>query len=310
MPQAQVQTEPDLGAQYRIVEAVVSRAVRISPSLMRITFGGEELRGLSSGGRDQSLTLFLPRPGEDTPLVPPEFDAEWYTRWRALPHDRRAIMRSYTVRSQDPVSHELDIDFVLHGVDGQASHPVGPAWAARAVPGDRVTLLGPALADNRSVAFLPPPDATRIILAADETALPAVGGILEWLPAGAKVQAWVEVPDVRDLQTIETAADVHIEWLVRQPGRRPGTAVVDAIRAAEPAPAEPASTEPPPAEPASTEPDPGLYVWIAGESTLVKTLRRHFVRDLGLHRSRVAFVGYWRLGASEEQLRVERETEG
>ncbi|NUP51357.1 MAG: siderophore-interacting protein [Catenulispora sp.] len=288
--EAGTEAEADLGAQYRIVEAVVTRAVRISPSLMRITFGGEQLReGLRSGGRDQSLTIFFPRPGEDIPLVPLEFDEGWYGRWRALPLGRRAIMRSYTVRSQDPVSRELDVDFVLHGEHGSAPSGPAAAWAADAAPGDRVMLLGPALAANRSIAFLPPPDATRIILAADETALPAVGGILEALPAGTPVQAWVEVPDVGDLQQIATAADAEVAWLVRQPGGRPGTAVAEAVRAAMP------------------DVDDLAYVWIAGEAGLVRTLRRHFVRDLGLDRSRVAFTGYWRLGATEEQLRTERE---
>lgn len=155
-----------------------------------------------------------------------------------------------------------------------------------------MTLLGPALAANRSIAFLPPDDATRIVLAADETALPAVGGILEALGAGTEVRAWVEVPDAGDIQHIETAASAEVQWLVRRPGQRPGTAVAEAVRAA---------------EAAGAGAEDGRYVWIAGESSLVKTLRRHFVRECGLERSRVAFVGYWRLGASEEQLRTERE---
>ena len=285
-------TEAGLAAQYRVVEAVVTRVVRISPSFMRITFGGEEVRGLESGGRDQSLTVFFPRPGEGAPLVPHDFDESWYGRWRALPHDRRAIMRSYTVRSQDAASREVDVDFVLHGVHGGDAPGPAAEWAARAVPGDRVTLLGPALAANRSIAFGPPDDATRIVLAADETALPAVGGILEALAAGTEVRAWVEVPDAGDIQDIETAASAEVQWLVRRPGQRPGTAVAEAVRAA---------------ESAGAGAEGGRYVWIAGESSLVKTLRRHLVRECGLERSRVAFVGYWRLGASEEQLRTERE---
>jgi NADPH-dependent ferric siderophore reductase len=43
----------------------------------------------------------------------------------------------------------------------------------------------------------------------------------------------------------------------------------------------------------------GFYAWIAGESAAVKTLRRLLVRDHGIDRSRVAFMGYWRLGRSE-----------
>jgi NADPH-dependent ferric siderophore reductase len=45
------------------------------------------------------------------------------------------------------------------------------------------------------------------------------------------------------------------------------------------------------------------YVWIAGESGQVKALRRHFVGERGFDRRRVTFVGYWRQGLSEEQLR-------
>jgi NADPH-dependent ferric siderophore reductase len=44
-------------------------------------------------------------------------------------------------------------------------------------------------------------------------------------------------------------------------------------------------------------------VWIAGESGQVKALRRHFVGERGFDRRRVTFVGYWRQGLSEEQLR-------
>ena len=42
-----------------------------------------------------------------------------------------------------------------------------------------------------------------------------------------------------------------------------------------------------------------LYAWIAGESRVVTGLRRALVRDLGLDRRQVAFMGYWRLGRAE-----------
>ena len=41
-----------------------------------------------------------------------------------------------------------------------------------------------------------------------------------------------------------------------------------------------------------------LYAWIAGESSLVTGLRRALVKDLGIDRHQVAFMGYWRLGVS------------
>jgi NADPH-dependent ferric siderophore reductase len=37
---------------------------------------------------------------------------------------------------------------------------------------------------------------------------------------------------------------------------------------------------------------------------MVKQLRRHLVGERGIDRRRVTFVGYWRRGMSEEQLRT------
>ena len=43
----------------------------------------------------------------------------------------------------------------------------------------------------------------------------------------------------------------------------------------------------------------GLYAWLAGEAGMVKALRRRLVRDLGVPRHSVAFMGYWRRAAAE-----------
>ena len=40
------------------------------------------------------------------------------------------------------------------------------------------------------------------------------------------------------------------------------------------------------------------YAWIAGESWMVKALRRSLVTELGLDRDQVAFMGYWREGVA------------
>ncbi|HEX8498591.1 MAG TPA: SIP domain-containing protein [Actinomycetales bacterium] len=42
-----------------------------------------------------------------------------------------------------------------------------------------------------------------------------------------------------------------------------------------------------------------MYAWVAGEATVVRTLRRHLVGACGLDRSRVAFMGYWREGRAD-----------
>ncbi|MFD7713743.1 siderophore-interacting protein [Streptomyces sp. NPDC059786] len=286
-----------VAAPFRFFSLQVVRTRRLGPSLTRISFAGPELHAFRSGGRDQSLSLFLPQPGQSEPVVPLELGDGWWQGWRELPDDVRAVMRSYTLRSlrRDALGRttEVDIDFVLHGVtaaeaDAAAPEdtavPAGPAsrWAARAAAGDRVLVLGPAVEDNTAIRFRPPADAGPLLLWADETALPAAAAILESLPAGTRARVWLEVGHAGDVQPLPTAADAEVTWLVRADGAPSG---LDAIRAADLSGAA------------------APYAWLAGESGCVKELRRHLVRERELDRRRVTFVGYWRRGLSEEQLR-------
>jgi len=38
------------------------------------------------------------------------------------------------------------------------------------------------------------------------------------------------------------------------------------------------------------------YAWLAGESGIITGLRRHLVKEVGLSRKQVSFMGYWRRG--------------
>lgn len=269
-------------APFRFFGLRVMGTRRLSPSLLRVTFGGPGLDGFAAGGRDQSLSLFLPHPGQPEPVVPVDEEGNWFARWRALPASVRAVMRSYTVRGQrraEDGSTEIDIDFALHEDGGPACR-----WAAAAAPGQLLKALGPAVEDNTAVRFRPPQDTDWVLIWADETALPAASAALEWLPAGTKAHVWLEVQHADDRRAIGAVADgVTVHWLVRDEAAPTGT---EAVRAAE-------------------LPDGTPYAWIAGESSAVRELRRHLVREREFDRKRVTFVGYWRRGLSEEQLRDE-----
>ena len=271
-------------APFRFFDLQVVRTRRLGPSMVRITFAGEALKDFAAGGRDQSLSLFLPHPGQQAPVVPVDAGdgSAIFAAWRALPDDVRAVMRSYTVREQRRDSDEVDIDFALHADGGPACR-----WAQQAAPGHRVMVLGPAIADNTAVRFRPPEDTDWVLIWADETALPAAAAILEWLPAGTKARVWLEVPHAEDRQDLKTAADARITWLVRDEG---APSALEAVSGAE-------------------LPEGTGYAWIAGESGSVKALRRHLVRERELDRRRVTFVGYWRRGVSEDGLREEAATE-
>lgn len=263
-----------VAAPFRFFPLQVVRTRRLGPSMVRVTFAGADLHAFHSDGRDQSLSLFLPHPGQTEPRVPLELGDGWWQGWRELPDDVRAVMRSYTLRALRRDPDEVDIDFVLHTPAGPASH-----WASHAAPGDRVLLLGPAVADNRAIRFRPSEDTDLVVIWGDETAVPAVSAILESLPAGTPARVWLQVRDAGDIQDLATEADAEITWLVQEDS-------LDALRVARLPPAE------------------RPYVWIAGESGCVKELRRHFVRERGIDRRRVTFVGYWRQGMTEEQLRA------
>lgn len=270
-----------LAVPFRFFSLQVLRTERLGPSLVRVSFGGDDLAYFFSDGCDQSLSLFLPQPGQVEPAVPYELGDGWWQEWRELPDDVRAVMRSYTLRALRRDPDEIDIDFVLH-------EPAGPAsrWASLAAAGDRVVLLGPGVADNRAIRFRPPEDADLVVLWGDETAVPAASAILESLPAGMRARVWLEVQHPGDVQDLATDADAEVTWLVRESQGVEGSPMaLGALRGAQ--------------LPSAERP----YVWIAGEAGQVKALRRHFVGERGFDRRRVTFVGYWRQGLSEEQLR-------
>ncbi|MFD8516936.1 siderophore-interacting protein [Streptomyces antimycoticus] len=266
---------------FRFFDARVVRTRPLGPSMARITFGGACLKDFTSGGRDQRFKLFLPHPGQSAPVVPVEAGEGWFATWRAMDPAERGIMRSYTVRRQRHDPDEIDVDFALHDDSGPAAR-----WAARAEAGDRVTLLGPVVADNGGVDFRPPSGTDWVLITGDETALPAIAGILEWLPAGLPAKVWLEVQHAEDTQELRTAAKAEITWLVRD-AVAPGTARSAPLLNAVGTTGLPSGTP---------------YAWIAGEAGTVKELRRHLVRERGFDRKAVTFTGYWRLGTCEEQL--------
>ncbi|WP_030624449.1 siderophore-interacting protein [Streptomyces sclerotialus] len=271
---------------FRFFDLHVVRTRRLGPSMVRITFGGARLAELLTGGRDQRVKLFFPQPHQTVPVFDDQGDG-WYAAWRAQDPAERSIMRTYTVRAQRRLPEpELDVDFALHGAEEGSSGPAG-RWAAAARPGDRLSILGPVVEDNGGVDFRPPQGTDWILLSGDETALPAIANILEWLTPGTKAKVWIEVEHAADRQELPSFADADITWLVREESAADRTErMVDAVRDAE-------------------LPEGVPYAWIAGESGTVKALRRHLVKERGFDRRAVKFTGYWRRGASEEQLLAE-----
>jgi NADPH-dependent ferric siderophore reductase len=167
---------------WQFFDASVAAVRRLGPNSVRLTLTGPELARFGVAGCDQRFKLVFSRDDAGLDRLR-DRGQDWYVGYCAMPEEQRPVIRTYTVRAVRPERAELDVDVVLHGVeDGHA----GPAasWAAAAVPGDRITLLGPDRPGSGrpwDVEWAPPPAAHTLLLAGDETAVPAVCAILESL---------------------------------------------------------------------------------------------------------------------------------
>ncbi|MFI7702501.1 siderophore-interacting protein [Nonomuraea sp. NPDC049480] len=290
---------------FHMFHAQVVRLRRLSPSFLRVTFTGDDLHHFADNGFDQRIKLILPIPEHGLARLPTGPD--WFMKWRQLDDGKRNPMRTYTARQVRQDAREVDVDVVMHpGGDGPVAR-----WAEQARPGDVAVLMGPdARYDgwHGGLEFRPPTGSRTVLIAGDETAVPAICSVLERLPAGVVGEALMEVPYEDDFLPVETACSVKVSWLARNDAERGGL-LVPAVRAAAerllpPMPRPEAFDdvdvdaeelwEVPEEEAADS-----LYAWLAGEAAVIKTLRRHLVAERGMDRRAVAFMGYWRQGRAE-----------
>ncbi|WP_017573741.1 siderophore-interacting protein [Nocardiopsis halotolerans] len=254
-----------------MIRTRVARVERTTEHFLTVTLTGEELAGLEFLGLDQCTRILFPRPGQDTlnmPATGDDGDANgWVAEFRAMPDDRRPHVRNYTIRRFDPEALELDIEFVAHGDEGPAS-----AWALSARPGDELGLY------PEGVYYLPTEGTDWHLLVGDESAVPALLSILEQAPADLRGLAFLEVPSPDDVRPVRAPAGVEVHWLPRTDAHAvPGRLALETVRAAE-------------------LPEGRPYCFVAGENALPTELRRTLVRERGVPKDDIAFIGYWRHG--------------
>lgn len=231
----------------------------------------------------------------------------------------------------------LTIDVVLHGDPDDADDPhQGPGlrWARAVQAGDAVNVLVPTVQAPAWSAWRDT-GARRVLAAGDETAVPALVSIAEELadPFGSfdgRADIVLELP--HDGQTPDLIAQrlgvgedlsgdaggltahgpvrLHV---LRRPasGARGETArarlaallgVGSAVPPASPeAPADEPDTQERAWSLAAIEPDerPEAYAFLAGESSMVRALRRLCVGEGGIPKAHVSFMGYWKDGQAE-----------
>ena len=251
--------------------AQVRARKEISPHFVRVTIGGPALASFRPMGHDHWFRLFLPT--AKGLRLPRRTSGLWMAEYFLMPKDTRPVGRNYTVRhhrSQGMYGEgaEIDIDFALHEDAGGTLGPAS-AWARDAAPGDELGIY------DEGITFLPPAGAQWHLLAGDESALPAILGILASTAEDIPTEVYVELPHPDDAQPVETRPGTTLHWLTREKGAPVGETVLAALRAAR-LPAAPG------------------YAWTAGGQKLATGVRRHLVTDRGFAKDAVTFTGYWR----------------
>ena len=287
----------------------------ICPSVVRVTFTGDDLDRFADNGFDQRIKFFLPLdtvPYDE--LLSLADSADWYGRWRAMPDEQRHPIRTYTARG---VRQDAPRARRRHR-PARRPRPRLPLGLG-AAPGDDLVILGPnadATARTAASTSSPRPTPTACCSPATRPRCPPSRAILERLPADARGEALLEMPLSGDRLPLAAPAGVTVRWSaataaptascwsppcrprardccpVRRPrptsssrtwtstraccGRCPST------RPVRPCASTPRSTPGSPARP-----------------RVIKTLRRHLVAECGVDRKAVAFMGYWRAGRSE-----------
>ncbi|MFI6390675.1 siderophore-interacting protein [Nonomuraea sp. NPDC050540] len=239
----------------------------VTPLMIRVTLGLDGY--VSSGAADEYFKMFFPAEGQREPVLPEVVEGRWVYP-EGVPEP---VLRTYTVRRFTPGTGEMDVDtmdvdFVVH--EGGVAAP----WAMRARPGDRV---GVSAAHG---LHRPPREASWQLIVGDATALPAIGRIVEELPAGTSATVYAQVAGPAERQEFDTRGQVDITWLYPGDIGLPEVVRRHDVRDA--------------------------YVWAAGEAAAMRAIRKYLRHDLRLPADRFATLGYWRPAAEEWQRRFEQ----
>jgi NADPH-dependent ferric siderophore reductase len=244
----------------------------LTPVMRRVVLGGPGLQGYRSTGlADEWFRFLFPAEPHDAVEAPTRVDGHWQFG------EPEPVSRYYTVRQWDPRRRELTVDVVVHG------QGVATRWASTVPVGDTVLISSP------TGRYAPPQDTEWAIVVADLTGLPAAGRILAEQPPGRRVRAVLEVPNEDCVLDLQSDADLQVSWIFNPTPDVIPSALHLATR--------------------SVELPPGRgYVWMAGEASCSRDIRRYIRHELKWPASSYDIVGYWRPDA-EAYLRRYRTIE-
>ncbi|GIU84980.1 MAG: siderophore-interacting protein [Acidimicrobiales bacterium] len=217
-----------------------------------------------------SLRLLFPPEPHETPVLP-----RWNGNLWLLEDGTRPPIRTLTVLDADAESESFAVEVVLHGESPLCR------WVSSVEPGCVAAVSGPARGTPVDTS------AERYVLAGDESALPAMGTVLRKLCTirpEARVDVVVSVRHSGCRVDLPHLPGAREHWLAEERSPLDG-ALVDAVR--EIVGEGEAARE-------------NVWVWAAGEASVMQRIRRLLFEELGMPRSSAAVRGYWKAGRAEE----------
>lgn len=193
-----------------------------------------------------------------------DFDPSLPAQWVLLflgEGEQRNRGRIYVVREFDAAAKRLTLDLVLNQ-EGETSN-----WVRNAKPGDRALVAGPR------GGFALHEEEPWLLLAGDESALPAIVSIIAAQPQERRITALIEVEDRHEIQPLPNHPHLDAEWLVRGESR----SLAAAIQAC------------------ASDHQHG-YAWVGTEASDAREIRLQLTRMRGFGFERTHVTGFWKRG--------------
>lgn len=232
--------------------ARLARRERLSPGFLRLEMDCEGVAALSKGGMHFSLLL----PPEGVEPVWPHLQPGGRTLW---PEGAATLHRAaYTFVTLDAAAGRFSFDLFVHP-GSRASQ-----WAETAPIGAVAGISGPGGGDF--------PKGQNLLMAGDETALPAIRRILENSAPDRNCTVLLETSDPADRVLADLPACKSLHWIDRSAGESLWQALSEM-----------------PVPPAGES----RFVWVAAEQALVRRAKAHFRATAGLKTAEGYFSAYW-----------------
>lgn len=178
-------------------------------------------------------------------------------------------MRTYTVKSHDPINKTIEIDFAIHLQAGPAT-----VWALNAQLNDTINIMGPG------TLKINPNSGDWYLFSVDMSALPAAISVMESLDSNAKGYAFIEIVSEEDKQTLNIPDGIDVKWLLQSNNNDQ----LEAIRNIEPLDGE-------------------LNVFIAGELGAIREIKSYLKKDNPFFIACEYISSYWKIGLKLEEYK-------